>query len=129
MVHRYTKEEQEIIERIAKKNKIKPVSIKYRLLRNGYDFSKIDYPSKEKRIKYLYKGRPAVDVARENGISKTKFTARIVNLGWSVKKACTYNEPSFKEVMLKTGYSEKYILKLMYDGKYTRKQILENYKK
>ena len=38
--------------------------------------------------KYIYKGRPAVKVARENGISKSAFDSRIHD-GWSVERACT----------------------------------------
>jgi len=41
------------------------------------------------RRKYFYKGRPALDVAVENGITKRAFFARVITYGWSVQQACT----------------------------------------
>ena len=67
------------------------------------------------RTKYFLNGRPAVDIARENGISKEKFTDRI-QLGWSIKKACTYKHLTGKELANRMGTDEKKIYSLRAQG-------------
>lgn len=124
----YTKEERKLIKKLAEKNNVSETCIKHRLCFAKYDFSKVDYPSKERRIKYYYQGKPAIDVARENGINKNKFNSRVKN-GWSIEKACTYNEPSIKEIAYKTGLSIKKITNWVYNKGISKKYILENYKK
>lgn len=124
----YTKEERKLIKKIAKKNNVSETCIRQRLCFAKYDFSKVDYPSKERRIKYYYQGKPAVDVAKENGISKNKFNSRVKN-GWSIEKACTFNEPSLKELAYKTTLSYEAIRSWVYNKGISKKYILENYKK
>lgn len=43
--------------------------------------------------KYIYKGRPALEHAKKNGIPKSTFIQRI-NAGWSVERACTIKSKS-----------------------------------
>ena len=52
-----------------------------------------------------YNGRSAVEIAKENGISRNVFSNRI-RYGWSVEKACTYKKKiNLKEVAYKLGIS------------------------
>lgn len=125
---RYTQEQNKIIESIAKKHNLTRACILHRLQKNNYDFSKVDYPSKERRIKYYYQGRPAVDVAVENGINKSVLGQRI-RLGWSIEKACTFKEPSIKEISLKTGLSIKMVQNYVYNRKLSKDYVLKNFKK
>ena len=125
---RYTQEQNKLIDSIAKKHNLTRTCIMYRLQRNNYDFSKVDYPSKERRIKYYYNGQPAVDVAVANGIKKEVFTQRVRN-GWSIEKACTYKQPSIKEISLKTGLTVKQVQNLVYNLKISKESLIKNYKK
>ena len=73
------------------------------------------------RTKYFLNGRPAVDIARENGISKEKFTDRI-QLGWSIEKACTYKRLTARELAIKMDVDEKKIRSLRSQG-YTWEEL------
>lgn len=64
------------------------------------------------RTKYFIDRIPAVDIARQNGISKHCFTDRVGKLGWDVKKACTYKKISNKELAIKMGVDIKKIQSL-----------------
>lgn len=42
-----------------------------------------------RQVVYYYNGRPAIDVARENGINNNVFRRRLYIKGWSIADACT----------------------------------------
>ena len=103
-LYKYSPEELEQIEALALKNNVSIQAIKKRLRLNNYDFSKVDYKNSKARLVYFLNGRPAIDIARSNGITKSQFYLRLF-YGWPLEKACTYKEPSSKEISLKTGLS------------------------
>ena len=119
--HQYTLEEKLRIEELARKNNVSAQTIKLRLKNNYYDFSKVDFPNAILRLKYYINGVPAVRIAKENGITQARFHLRL-KYGWSIEKACTYNEPSTKEIARKTGLSVNrvnYLLKT-----HTRQELM-----
>lgn len=123
MKHIYTPEDHKKIEEIAKKHGITTTTVKRRLFDNNYDFSKVDFPNQRKRTKFYYNGRPAVDVAREHGISDTSFIQRL-HYGWSMEKACTFKEPSLKEIALKTGLTFNQVYNLVYKKRIAKEDVL-----
>ena len=123
MKRRYTQEEIEIIYKLAKKNNVKPEAIQHRLVKFNYDFTKVDFPNKEVRYKYYLNGVPAVRIAESNGINKHKFNSRM-KLGWDLQKACTFKEPSIKEIMRKTGLSRNKIQNLIYVKRIPKIEVL-----
>ena len=119
--HKYTPEEKLRIEELARKNNVSAQTIKVRLRINCYDFSKVDFPNSILRLKYYINGVPAVRIAKENGITQARFHLRL-KYGWPLEKACTYNEPSTKEIARKTGLSVNrvnYLLKT-----HTRQELI-----
>lgn len=123
MKHIYTPEDHKKIEEIAEKHSITTIAVKKRLFDNNYDFSKVDFPNQRKRTKFYYNGRPAVDVAREHGISDKAFTQRLRS-GWSMEKACTFREPRIKEIALKIGLTANQVCHLVYDKKISKEDVL-----
>ena len=73
------------------------------------------------RTKYFLDGRPAVDIARENGISKGQFLDRLY-LGWDLRRACTYKRLTGKELSTKLGMDIKKIYSLRAQG-YTWEEL------
>ena len=119
----YTKEQSEYIDYIANKYNIKRNSVITRLIKANYDFSKIDYPTECRHIKYWLDGRPAVEIAKENGINSDKFQQRI-QAGYSVRRAATYHESSLKEIALKTGLPFNRVCHLVYVKGFSKEQVL-----
>ncbi len=119
--HQYTPEEKLRIEELARKNNVSAQTIKLRLKNNYYDFSKIDFPNSVLRLKYYINGVPAVRIAKEHGISSGRLYLRL-KYGWSIEKACTYNEPTTKEIARKTGLSVNQITYLL--NKHTRQELM-----
>ena len=123
-IHIFTKEQSEYINYIANKYNIKRNSVVFRLKKNNYDFSKIDYPTDCRHIKYWLDGRPAVDIAKENGINRDKFQQRI-QAGYSIRRAATFHEPSMKEIVLKTGLPFNRVCHLVYVKGFSKEQVLK----
>ena len=119
----YTKEQTEYIKFIAKKYNIGRAAVYFRLKRANYDFSKIDYQGDCRNIKYWLDGRPAVDIAKENGINRDKFRQRI-DAGYSIRRAATFHEPSLKEIVLKTGLPFNRVCHLVYVKGFSKEQVL-----
>lgn len=122
--HKFTKEQSEYIDYIANKYNLKRSSVIFRLKINNYDFSKIDYPTECRHIKYWLDGRPAVEIAKDNNINSDKFQQRI-QAGYSIRRAATYHEPSLKEIVLKTGLSFNRVCNLVYVKGFSKEQILK----
>ena len=120
----YTKEQTEYIKFIAKKYNISRAAVYFRLKRANYDFSKIDYQGDCRNIKYWLDGRPAVDIAKENGINRDKFRQRI-DAGYSIRRAATFHEPSLKEIVLKTGLPFNRVCHLVYVKGFSKEQVLK----
>lgn len=78
------------------------------------------------KIKYLYKGKPAIQVAKKNGISKNAFILRITKLKWSVKDACTFIKANYKELSRITGMSENQCYYLLHNKGVNRKELVKN---
>lgn len=74
------------------------------------------------RTKYFIDGVPAIDVARQNGISKGCVYDRL-KAGWKLRKACTYKSMSTKELSSKLGLTVNKINYLLYTKTYTRAQL------
>ena len=121
--HKFTKEQSEYIDYIANKYNIKRRSVIARLKKVNFDFSKIDCPTECRHIKYWLDGRPAVEIAKENGINSDKFQQRI-QAGYSVRRAATYHEPSLKEIALKTGLPFNRVCHLVYVKGFSKEQVL-----
>ena len=119
--HQYTLEENLRIEELARKNNVSAQTIKLRLRNNFYDFSKVDFPNSVLRLKYYINGVPAVRIAREHGISSDRFYLRL-RYGWSIERACTYNDPTTKEIARKTGLSVNQVFYLL--KKHTRQELM-----
>lgn len=120
----YTKEQSDYINSIAEKYKISRSAVLIRLKKANYNFSKIDYPTDCRHIKYWLDDRPAVDIAKENGINRDKFLQRI-QAGYSIRRAATFKEPSLKEIVLKTGLSFDRVHNLVYVKGFSKEQVLK----
>jgi len=57
-------------------------AIRSRFYKTGSPFKKED-----KRVKLFVNGKPAVEVAQQNGVSKARFYQRIVRYGWTPEQA------------------------------------------
>ena len=121
--HKFTKEQSDYIDYIVNKYNLKRKSVIFRLKMNNYDFSKIDYPTECRHIKYWLDGRPAVEIAKENGINSDKFQQRI-QAGYSIRRAATFHEPSLKEIVLKTGLSFYRVCHLVYVKGFSKEKVL-----
>lgn len=126
---KYTEEQSKYIDFIANKYKIGRKAVLVRLRKANYDFSKIDYPIDSshidcRHIKYWLDGRPAIEIAKENGINSDKFQQRI-QAGYSIRRAATFHEPSLKEIVLKTGLSFNRVCNLVYVKGFSKEQVIK----
>lgn len=122
-MHYFTKDERKKIEELARKNRVTIHTIRERLKACNFDWGKVDHKSHEVPYKYFLDGVPAVLIAKQNGISKERFGQR-VRAGWSIKRACTYKEPSLKEIALKTGLSTSQVHNYIYNKGISKEEIL-----
>ena len=122
--YKLTKEQSDYIDYIANKYNINRRAVFSRLKKANYDFSKIDYPTDCRHIKHWLDGRPAIEIAKENGINSDKFQQRI-QAGYSIRRAATFHEPSLKEIVLKTGLSFNRVCNLVYVKGFSKEQVLK----